>query len=679
MKASRFLLVSLTMDAILGQTTAYGRRRKLRTMVEGLDLKDIYGATMERIREQGGERARLGMGALMWITHSERLLQLDELLHALAVEIGSADLNAENIPSVDTLLSCCLGLVVVDGEASTVRLIHFTLQEYLSTSLDLFGPTHSIMAETCLTYLGFRTIEYISSASFLRYRSIPFLKYSSLYWGAHAKREASGGVVSLALQLFSQTETHVSTKLLLEDVNRWLGQYCRCIPVSGPLIGFTGLHCASFFGIAEIATFLISQPNCNLNKEDFLGITPLIWAAMCGQEEVTKLLLGRQTVDPDKPDGYFRQTALSWAAKMGHEGVVRLLLELASANPDGTDGWWGKTPRLVKMARGKRYVNPNWSGELGQTPIHLAASEGHEGVVKLLLGRKDVKPNMFDNGGRTPLSRAAWKGQNGAVELLLGREDINPNFPDNDDRTPLSWAAGGGRSGAVELLLVREDVNPNIPDKHGRTPLSWAARSGRHEAVKLLLEREDVNPNMPDKYGKTSLSWAASTWNSGGVKAAKLLLGREDVNPNIPDNDGRTPLSWAAGSGHHGAVELLLGREDVNPDVPDNSGRTPLSLAVTSWHGGGGGVKAAKLLLGREDVNPNMPDSDGRTPLSWAVCHERHGAVELLLGREGVNPDVPDKHGRTPLSWAAEDGRHGAVELLLRREGVDSGIPTKTA
>ena len=142
------------------------------------------------------------MAVLMWISHSGRLLQLDELLHGLAVEIGSTDLNAENIPSVETLLSCCLGLVVVDREASTVRLIHFTLQEYLNTFPDIFGPAHSIMAETCLTHLNFRTITNISSAASDLSQSTPFLKYSSLYWGLHARREISSFVISLALQFF---------------------------------------------------------------------------------------------------------------------------------------------------------------------------------------------------------------------------------------------------------------------------------------------------------------------------------------------------------------------------------------------------------------------------------------------------------------------------------------------
>jgi len=428
--ASRFLLISLTMDAILGEATAYGRRQKLGAMTEGLDLNGVYGATLERVKRQGGEKTRLGMAALMWISHSERLLQLDELSHALAVEIGSKDLNRKRIPSVETLLSCCLGLIVIDREASTIRLIHFTLQEYLYTYPNLFSPTHSIMAETCLTYLNFQAITDISSMLLAPPESTPFLRYSSLYWGAHARREATNEVASLALKLFSQIESHISSKLLLVDLISRTGRYSRDIPINGPLIGFTGVHCASAFGLAEITTALMDQPNHDLDKRDFLGITPLIWAAICGHEGVAKLLLQRQTINPDKPDGYFRRTALAWAAGKGHEGIVRLLLCRASARPDGTDGWWGKVPKVMNRVRGSRHTNPNRPDKYGQTPISLAATEGHEGVVQLLLGRKDVKADTADGYGRSPLLCASSGGHSGVVELLLEREDININRAD---------------------------------------------------------------------------------------------------------------------------------------------------------------------------------------------------------------------------------------------------------
>ena len=589
------------MDAILGQTTAHGRRQKLRTMTEGLDLKDFYGATIDRIKKQGGERARLGMAALMWISHSERLLQRDELLHALAVEIGSTDLNAENIPSVETLLSCCLGLLVVDRRASSIRLIHFSLQEYLDTCPDIFGPTHSIMAETCLTYLNFQTTKHILSIprdSFWRFdlpSSTPFLKYSSLYWGIHARREASKGVISLALQLFSQIETHISIKLLLEDVRPRGAPYD--ILADGPLTGFAGLHCASIFGIAEIATSFMNQPNCNPNKRDCLGATPLIWAAICGQEEIVKLLLERQTISLDKPDRYARRTALSWAAKMGNEGVVRQLLERASAKPDGTDGWWGRTPRVVKKVRGKRYIDPNRGDKYGKTPILLAAEEGHEGVVKLLLGRKDVNPHIF------------------------GMFRVNPNICYDENKPDrVMW-----------LAYEWEKVYGNMRNKNGLILLRFAIKGRHNKVVELLLGREDISPNMADNRGRTPLSWAAEYWS---YEVVELLLGRGDVSPNMPDNDGRTPLSWAAEYGSEAVVKLLLGRGDVNPDMQDNRGRTPLSWAASGCYLGGSNSEVVKLLLESEDVNPNMPDNDGRTPLSWAAKDRNDRVVRLLLERE---------------------------------------------
>ena len=123
-------------------------------MANGLELGDAYGATLGRIKGQGGGETKLGMAALMWISHSERPLKVVELCHALAVEIGSPNLNMDNVPSTSTLLACCQGLVVVEKEASTVRLIHVTLQEYLRAHLDLFGPAHSTIAEICLTYLN---------------------------------------------------------------------------------------------------------------------------------------------------------------------------------------------------------------------------------------------------------------------------------------------------------------------------------------------------------------------------------------------------------------------------------------------------------------------------------------------------------------------------------------------
>jgi len=161
------------------------------TTGDGLGLGDAYGATLGRIKRQGGEKARLGMAALMWISYAERPLKVDELRHVLAVEIGSPNLNAENVPSTGTLLACCQGLVVVDKESSTARLVHFTLQEYLQAHPDLFGAAHSAMAEICLSYLNSQEVKAISACLSLKLQNTPLLEYSSVYWGVHAKRDLS--------------------------------------------------------------------------------------------------------------------------------------------------------------------------------------------------------------------------------------------------------------------------------------------------------------------------------------------------------------------------------------------------------------------------------------------------------------------------------------------------------
>jgi len=186
-------------------------------MNSGVGLGGAYGATLGRIRAQGREKAEPAFATLMWVCYSERPLHIDELCHALVVEIGSEDFDPDNVPLIDMLLGCCQGLITVDKEASTVRLIHYTLQEYLSAYRNLFTMAHSRIAETCLTYLNSRQVKGVPLHP-LPHESmplLPFLRYSSRHWGSHAKRELSKHARSLALELLSQYESHISAGSLL--------------------------------------------------------------------------------------------------------------------------------------------------------------------------------------------------------------------------------------------------------------------------------------------------------------------------------------------------------------------------------------------------------------------------------------------------------------------------------
>ena len=519
----RFLLVSLNIDAVLQETTIHRRRQKLSAMTDGLGLGDAYDATLGRIKRQGKEKAKLGMAALMWISHSVRPLKADELCHALAIEIGSPNLNTENVPSIGTVLACCQGLVVVEKEASAVRLIHFTLQEYIRAHLDNFVLAHSTIAEVCLTYLNSGLVKALSTGPSTNLQDMPFLEYSSLYWGVHANRDLSDDAKLLALRLFDDYNNHTPTKILLQAQK----MYCHAVDFDKVSL-FSGLHCASFFGIVEIVADLVEMECCDINQMDCGGSTPLAWAARNGHERVVKMLLRRGEINPDKPDNDGR-TPLWGAALSGHREVVKILL----ARDD---------------------VNPNKPDSRGQTPLLGAVLSGHETVVKIVLARDGVSPDKPNNTGQTPLWWATYYGCEGVVKTLLTRGDVNPDRTNNYGQTPLWGAVCNGHEGVVKILLGRNEVNPDRPDNIGRTPLFIAACYGHEGVAKILLERKDIDPDKPNIYGRTPLYLAA--WN-GHEGVVKILLRRGDVNPNKSDKKGKTPLDRATKTGHQGVVALL--------------------------------------------------------------------------------------------------------------------------
>jgi len=567
----RFRLVSLNIEAILREWTIYRRRERLNKMTDGLGLGDVYGTTIERIIAQDRDKARLAMSALMWISHAERPLKADELCHALAVELGSKDFNSGNVPSISTLVGYSQGLITVDKVTSTVRLIHLTVKEYLSARSDIFKRPHAAMAETCLTFLNSKQVKALSADPSTVTHEKPFLGYSSIYWGVHAKRELSNRARSLALELFQEYNSHISRKLLLEQVehpDRWkFGRDFFC----DDKFPFDGLHCASFFGIVEVVATLIEMECYDVNEGDTRGSTPLVWAARNGHDEVVKLLLERREVYADQSD-FSGLTPLAYAAWKGHEEVVKMLL-------------------------GRQEVYPDEQDSSGRTPLSYAASYGHEGVVKILLGRREVYPDLSDFSGLTPLAHAASRGQIEIVKILLEREEVKPDKPCNWGQTPLSSAAGGGHEGVVKILLGREEVDPDKPDSMGQTPLFHATMMEREEVVKILLGREEVNPDKDDAQGRTPLSHAAEQGYEGVVK---MLLGREEVNPDKPDANDRTPLSWAADYSRKGVVKVLLTR-DVDPHKPDDVGYTPLMIAAEY-----GGPEIEALLRDHKAVVPNV-------------------------------------------------------------------------
>ena len=170
--------------------------------------------------------------------------------------------------------------MTIDEQLSTVRLVHFTLQEYITAHPNLFITPHSMMAEICLTYLNFQSICDLSTSFDTIPPTTPFLHYASCYWGFRAKKHITESVKQLALRLLRRDANHISADILLReesvDFLSWSDRHDGKHP---DLRGFTGLHCIAYMGVTEIAITMVNMKVWDLNGRDSNGATPLMWVA----------------------------------------------------------------------------------------------------------------------------------------------------------------------------------------------------------------------------------------------------------------------------------------------------------------------------------------------------------------------------------------------------------------
>jgi ankyrin repeat protein len=120
----------------------------------------------------------------------------------------------------------------------------------------------------------------------------------------------------------------------------------------------------------------------------------------------------------------------------------------------------------------------------GETPLHLAASHGHERIVKLLL-EQDFDVNAVTTFGNTPLHAAAINGRTRIISVLISK-GANRYLTNSHDRVPLYYAAAGGDTQCCLPLM------PSPPLFFSgifgaRSAFIIASKKGNYDVVEMLL------------------------------------------------------------------------------------------------------------------------------------------------------------------------------------------------
>lgn len=336
-------------------------------------------------------------------------------------------------------------------------------------------------------------------------------------------------------------------------------------------LGETALFLACVNNNLEIAK-LLTENGANVNQAiKANGITPLMLACYNGYLDIVKCLLERGA-DIHQVTINEGATAYMLAAQNGHLQIMNTLFE-KGANVDQvrTDNGCSalhcavQKPNLLHVVTVllEHRVNANLAQEIdGDTPLCIAAGNGHLEIVKALLN-KGVKANLSKNNGVTPIFMAAQEGYLEVLQILLNH-NADPNLTRIDGVTPFIAAAFAGKFETLKALLANiSDINhgTSAPGDDNCTALFLAAQCGHEDIVKLLIAHPKINRVASLKSSKTLLEKFAMDYSAEIQKNIANFIAQQ----NDPSHIEVTPEQIAKLMGHTN-VAMLIRNKGILPD-----------------------------------------------------------------------------------------------------------------
>ncbi|KAJ7088301.1 hypothetical protein C8R44DRAFT_861679 [Mycena epipterygia] len=326
-----FLLAKLHIDSLATKLTVKGVREALTSLPR--DLSGTFDEVVHRINRQSEEEKALAWLALSWVTNARRPLEPSEFRLALAVEEGTTELNPENLLDTETILSVCAGLVIINKEDNKVRLIHYTIQDYLERIQDQeFPRARSKITATCITYLLFDAFpRHDIGAARCKYlfSTYPLLEYAVNYTLIHAQGQPEYDIKETILSFLDQCSGWVELWNRTHRLER--------IPPSG-----TRVWIAAFFDLRQITECLM--PGRRVESR------AVYMALVRGHKDVARILVGNRSYF--EALGEYYGSALQFAISKKNKDTVGLLLaHILDLDAPGGAAFWASVHVRAVLAR----------------------------------------------------------------------------------------------------------------------------------------------------------------------------------------------------------------------------------------------------------------------------------------------------------------------------------------
>ncbi|OQS02135.1 palmitoyltransferase [Thraustotheca clavata] len=230
------------------------------------------------------------------------------------------------------------------------------------------------------------------------------------------------------------------------------------------------LHWAAQIGPPALVQLLLDH-NADMNRMDQRGLVPLHWAAAANNLKTIQVLVNHPECVIDALDRK-HQTPLLLAARNGHVLTVLYMLKrgadatIVDANQDNFIHWAAYKGSSEVLTLFHAYAGQfafdtrlfHAVDAFGQTPLHLASSQGHLDCVEYLVEELDTSITIVDAKGNTPWTLAQSKGHAAVFAYLTNK--FQPAWNRQLGHALYFWCVHAMNAEAVSL---RPFLGPKAP------------------------------------------------------------------------------------------------------------------------------------------------------------------------------------------------------------------------